>query len=61
MEDGYIYSGQTIQWYYNRDSRFRKMMGAGRALKSEWMLSGCKKPGFICPSCKIVCITDVEC
>jgi len=60
LKDGYLYSGQSIDWFNNDDSLLKKTLSIGKRLSKGLFFSEGKVQGFYCNSCKTITIEDID-
>ena len=60
LKDGYLYSGQSIDWYNNDDSLLKKTLSMGKRISKGQFFSEGKVQSIYCKTCKTITIENVN-
>ena len=60
LESGYLYSGQSIDWFFDDDSFVKKTLAMGQRISPDAFLSSGKAKGLYCPTCKTIILQNIE-
>ena len=60
LKSGYLFSGQSLDWYFDDDSLIKKTLAMGKRISKGAFLSSGKVPASYCSNCDTIVIQDVK-